>query len=222
MPPCAATSWGDADMSPPRGRFIVLEGGEGAGKSTQARRIDAWLRARGRQSWLTREPGGTPLAEAIRELVLKRWDEGMPRETETLLIYAARAAHIVNEIGRRLAFDIDVVCDRFIDSSYAYQGVGRQVPTAILDTLSQWVSKGLKPDLVLVFDLDPEIGLARASARGIGNNRFEEESLSFARNVRQTFLDRAATEPGRYALIDAAADEATVWAQVESVLEARL
>lgn len=205
----------------PRGRFITLEGGEGAGKSTQARHIRDWLCARGRVVVVTREPGGSPLAEAIRGLVLDDWPEGVTPETEVLLMFAARAAHLHHTIAPALAAGTDVVCDRFVDSSFAYQGAGKGVPREALEALEELTLRGLRPDLTLVLDLPPERGLQRATARGDGN-RFESETLSFMARVRAAFLLRAQVDPQRCVVIDADHDEATVRTAIEGVLEVRL
>ncbi|SFF32604.1 thymidylate kinase [Fontimonas thermophila] len=204
-----------------RGRFITLEGGEGSGKSTQARRIADWLRARGRIVVLTREPGGTPLAEAIRTLALQRWDEGMTPTTELLLMFAARSAHVHALIEPHLAAGHDVVCDRFVDSSYAYQGAGKGVDVRHLAALEALVLPKLKPDLTFVLDLPVEQGLRRAHARG-QNNRFEDEARPFFERVREAFLARAADEPQRCVVIDARADADTVFDAIVAVLEQRL
>ncbi len=203
-----------------RGRFIVLEGGEGAGKSTNARFIDTWLKGRGRKTLVTREPGGAPLAESIRQIVLG-WDGQMPAQTELLLMFAARAAHVQKTILPALLADVDVICDRFVDSSYAYQGAGRGVPDAHIDALERMVLGELHTDLVIVFDLDPQLGLARAKQRGT-ENRFEGEQLAFQHRVRDAFLTRARRDAQRYAVVDAARDLAAVQADVAKVLEARL
>lgn len=204
-----------------RGRLITLEGGEGAGKSTQAGFIRDWLQARGREVVLTREPGGSPLAERIRELVLGHWAEGISAETEVLLMFAARAAHLRATIEPALAAGRDVVCDRFVDSSYAYQGAGKGIATAQLQALEALVLKNLKPDLVLVLDLPPELGLARARQRGEAN-RFEDESLAFMRRLRDCFLQRAAADPARYAVVDASRELAAVQAEIARILGERL
>lgn len=204
-----------------RGRLITLEGGEGAGKSTQARHIAGWLRARGRIVVTTREPGGSPLAEAIRGLVLGDWAEGVSAQTEVLLMFAARAAHLAATIEPALAQGQDVVCDRFVDASWAYQGAGRGVDPRHLCALEDLVLCDLRPDLTLVFDLDPALGLARAKGRG-SVNRFEAETLAFMARVRQAYLDRAAAQPARYAVIDAASAQAQVSRDVEQVLAARM
>lgn len=203
-----------------RGRFIVLEGGEGAGKSTNARHIQSWLAARGRKTLLTREPGGAPLAEAIRQLVLE-WRGEMPAMSELLLMFAARAAHLQATIKPALAGGVDVICDRFVDSSYAYQGAGRGVGDAEIETLENLIVGPDQPDLVIVFDLDPAVGLARTRTRG-EQNRFEGEPLEFQERVREVFLHRARKSPYRYAVIDAGRDLAAVQADLSSVLEQRL
>lgn len=204
-----------------RGRFITLEGGEGAGKSTQARYVKTWLEQRGRDVIMTREPGGSPLAEAIRNLVLAQWAEGMPAEAELLLMFAARAAHLHATIAPALARGCDVVCDRFVDSSYAYQGAGGGLAVEHLQRLEALVLKGLKPDLTLVFDLDPALGLARTRHRG-EQNRFEASTLDYLQRVREQFLLRAAQDPQRCTVIDTSADPQTVQGRIAAVLEARL
>lgn len=186
-----------------RGRLIVLEGGEGAGKSTHARFVRDRLAARGRTVVLTREPGGSPLAEALRALVLRDWPEGVDGTTELLLMFAARAAHLHALIQPSLAAGRDVVCDRFVDATYAYQGAGRGLRTAHIDLLAGLVLGRLRPDLVLVLDIDPAAGLKRVRRRGDAN-RFDTEARAFQRRVRQAYLRRAARQPRRYAVIDAA------------------
>lgn len=209
------------EAGPARGRLIVLEGGEGAGKTTQARRIAEWLRSRGREVVLTREPGGSLLAEAIRAIVLRDWAEGIDAPTEALLIFAARAAHLHATIRPALARGADVVCDRFVDASWAYQGAGRGLADEHLHALERLTLAGLEPDLTLLFDIPPDQGLERAARRG-ESNRFEAESAAFRSRVRQAYLSRAASRPAHYQVIDArpAADE--VWTSVRDVLEERL
>lgn len=207
-----------------RGRLITLEGGEGAGKSTNARWIKAWLEQQGRKVVLTREPGGSPQAEVIRELILRAAPEGQPpmsAQTELLLMFAARAAHLRDLILPALAAGTDVVCDRFVDSSYAYQGAGKGVPAAQLAALERMVLGKLKPDLTLIFDLSPEKGLARARSRG-EQNRFEDETLAFMKKVRSAFLKRARAAPGRYAVVDAAQPVEKVQAKLAKILGERL
>jgi dTMP kinase len=199
-----------------RGRFITLEGGEGAGKSTQARFVRDWLTEFGRDVVLTREPGGSPLAEAIRSVVLGDWAEGVTPSTEVLLMFAARAAHWHTTIAPALAAGRDVVCDRFVDSSYAYQGAGKGVSATALKALEKLAVEG-RPDLTLLLDIDPEQGLKRAQARG-DENRFEQETLDFMRRVREGFLARAKAEPQRIHVIDAARDADTVSADITTIL----
>lgn len=205
----------------PRGRLITLEGGEGAGKSTLAREVAAWLRCRGREVVVTREPGGSPLAEALREVILRDWPQGLSAQTETLLMFAARAAHLEQTILPALRAGQDVVSDRFVDSTYAYQGAGKGVERSFIARLEKLVVGGLKPDLTLVLDLPPELGLARARRRG-EQNRFEAETLAFMRRVRRCFLQRARKAPARYAILKASAELPAVQRQLFRVLEKSL
>ena len=204
-----------------RGRFIVLEGGEGGGKSTQARALRDALQVRGREVVLTREPGGSPLAEAIRSLVLGDWAEGIDATTEVLLIFAARAAHLRATILPALEAGRDVICDRFVDASYAYQGAGRGLPRERLAELERLVLGDLRPDLVLVLDVDPALGVQRIAGRG-GNNRFDAESLAFMQRVRAAYLERAAEAPDNHIVVDAARALETVTAELLALIEARL
>jgi dTMP kinase len=204
-----------------RGRFITLEGGEGSGKSTQAARVRDWLQAQGREVVQTREPGGTRLAEAIRGIVLQSWDEGVSAEAELLLMFAARAAHVRSLIEPALASGSDVICDRFVDSSYAYQGAGKGIEAHHVQALEALVLPTLRPDLTLILDLDPAQGLRRAITRG-QVNRFEAEALPFMQRVRAAFLHRADADPARCVVVDAAQDTDAVFAQIRRVLETRL
>jgi dTMP kinase len=203
------------------GRLITLEGGEGAGKSTNARFIKGWLETRGREVILTREPGGSPLAEAIREVVLRDWAEGLTDMTEVLLMFAARSAHLHHTVLPALNADKDVVCDRFVDSSYAYQCAGKGFPEAQLRQLEQIVMRGLQPALTLIFDLDPVLGLQRTEQRG-NQNRFEAESLAYRQRVREMFLVRSRAMPQRYAVLNAGRPLQAVQADLEKILEQRL
>ena len=204
------------------GRFITLEGGEGTGKSTQVKRLAAALEKAGQPVVITREPGGSPGAEEIRGLLVNgapgRWD-AMP---ETLLLYAARADHVGRTIGPALLADKWVVCDRFTDSTYAYQGAGRGLTRETIRRLDAVVLDDFKPDLTLVLDLDVQTGVARAMARatasGGGESRFEQFDQDFHERLRQAFVDIAKRHPDRCVLIDASgsvdAVEAAIWAQV--------
>ncbi len=185
------------------GLFITLEGPEGAGKSTNRDYLAALLREHGVDVVLTREPGGTPLAERIRELLLAPADEPMASDTELLLVFAARAQHLQQVVRPALARGAVVLCDRFTDATYAYQGGGRGVPAERIALLEDFVQDVLRPDLTLVFDLPVEVGLARAAARG-RLDRFEQERLEFFEAVRSTYLQRAAQSPERYRVLDAA------------------
>jgi dTMP kinase len=186
-----------------RGRFITVEGIEGAGKSTLLRGLADELRARGIVVCATREPGGTPLAEDIRNLVLARRAEGMPAATELLLMFAARASHVAQRIEPSLARGEWVLCDRFTDASRAYQGGGRGMDAAEIESLARVAHPGLAPDLTLLLDLPPEAGLSRARQRGTGGDRFEDEALAFFARVRARYLALAVAEPGRFRVLDA-------------------
>ena len=204
-----------------RGRFITLEGGEGAGKSTQLKRLGERLRARGLEVVATREPGGSPGAEAIRELVLNGAADRWSPVTETLLMYAARRDHIERVIEPALGRGAWVVCDRFADSTRAYQGAGGGTDSALIAALEAQVLGAARPDLTLVFDISPQVGLERAQVRG-GEMRFESKGLGFHQRLRDGFLAIVRDEPERCALIDAAgsidAVEAAVWAAVQERL----
>ena len=204
-----------------RGRFITLEGGEGAGKSTQLKRLGERLRARGLEVVATREPGGSPGAEAIRELVLNGAADRWSPVTETLLMYAARRDHIERVIEPALGRGAWVVCDRFADSTRAYQGAGGGTDPALIAALEAQVLGAARPDLTLVFDIPPQVGLKRAQVRG-GEMRFESKGLGFHQRLRDGFLAIVRDEPERCALIDAAgsidAVEAAVWAAVQERL----
>ncbi len=185
------------------GLFITLEGPEGAGKSTNREYLAERLRAEGIEVLLTREPGGTPLAERIREVLLTPGDEQMNPDTELLLVFAARAQHLAEVIRPALARGAVVICDRFTDSTYAYQGGGRGLSLERIAALETFVQGDLRPDLTLVFDLPVEVGMARATARG-RLDRFELETRVFFEAVRGAFLKRAEAAPARYYLLDAA------------------
>lgn len=199
------------------GLFVTLEGPEGAGKSTNREFLAERLQALGIEVVLTREPGGTPLAERIRELLLTPSDEAMAVDAELLLMFAARAQHLARVIRPALARGAVVLCDRFTDATYAYQGGGRGVPVERIAILEDFVQQELRPDLTLVFDLPVEVGLARAAARG-KLDRFEQERQSFFEAVRQTYLARAAQAPQRYRVLDAAQPLVRVQAELEALL----
>ena len=178
-----------------RGRFVTLEGIEGSGKSTLAAALADWLRGQGLVVHATREPGGTPLAESIRKLVLARGPEAMPASAELLLMFAARAVHVENLIRPALA--------RFTDASLAYQGAGRGMDPRRIRALSAVAHPDVTPDLTLLLDLSPDEGLTRARGRGDGGDRFEDEALAFFDRVRRGYLDLAQQEPARICVVDA-------------------
>lgn len=203
-----------------RGLFITLEGGEGAGKSTSLTFIREYLEQAGRRVVITREPGGTPLGEKIRELLL-HGRENMDVDTELLLMFAARAEHLARVIRPALADNACVVCDRFTDATYAYQGGGRGVPEARIRVLEDWVQQGLRPDLTMLLDIPVGQGLGRAGLRS-APDRFEREKVDFFERVRNRYLTAAASEPQRIRVIDAACDIPQVQAQLRIALEAIL
>ena len=201
------------------GRFVTLEGGEGVGKSTNLRFVADTLRAAGKTVEVTREPGGTPLAERVREVVISHNDESMPPTAELLLMFAARSIHLENLIRPALERGAWVVCDRFTDATYAYQGGGRSEDTDWIAELERRVQGSLRPDLTLLLDADPALGLARAGARGEAD-RFETERLAFFGDVRATYLARARAEPGRIRIVDASQALDAVQSDIREILEA--
>jgi dTMP kinase len=206
------------------GRFVTLEGIEGAGKTTVARALVAALQARGAGVTLTREPGGTPLAERVRTIALERGAESLPAEAETLLMFASRAIHLDNLVRPALASGQWVVCDRFTDATRAYQGGGRGVDRALIETLARSVHRGLEPDLVLLLDLPVARGLARARRRNAtgpatADDRFEAETIEFFERVRRAYLERAADPGAHVRVIDADRDPDRVAADAVAALE---
>jgi dTMP kinase len=187
-----------------RGCFVTLEGIEGAGKSTLIASLAERLRLHGHEPVVTREPGGTPLAEQIRRTVLERGSERLSAEAETLLMFAARAVHLDNLVRPALARGAWVLCDRFTDATRAYQGGGRGIDAALIESLAQAVHGDLAPDLTLLLDLPVEAGLQRARARsGAAADRFEGETLQFFERVRAAYLALARWEPHRFRVLDA-------------------
>jgi len=203
-----------------RGRFITFEGGEGVGKSTQIRRAASFLQSAGVEVVLTREPGGTPRAEQLRRVLLERSGEPMPQACELLLMFAARSSHLANLIEPAVERGSWVLCDRFTDATYAYQGGGRGLPEADIDALVRIVHPHRQPDLTVLLDAPVAVGMARASARNgaDGPDRFESERADFFERVRQCYLSRAAREPQRFRVIDASAGVDQVEASVRTAL----
>jgi dTMP kinase len=185
------------------GKFISLEGIEGAGKSTLGRSLEAMLRGQGLPVVLTREPGGTPLAERLRAIVMERGDESISAQAETLIMFASRAIHIENLIRPALAEGRWVICDRFTDATRAYQGAGRGVNTEFIEQLARAVHGDLWPDRTLVLDLPVEEGLRRARQRKAAGDRFEDEDLRFFERVRGCYRSLATVEPNRVRMLDA-------------------
>jgi dTMP kinase len=205
------------------GRFITLEGIEGVGKTTQVARLSSALKARGIPHVVTREPGGTPLAERIREVVLTARDERMPPTAELLLMFAARAVHLANHVEPQLRAGQWVICDRFTDATYAYQGGGRGLRVDHIRELESMVQGALRPDLTILLDAPVPKALARARTRNAGapDDRFESERSEFFERVRRVYLSRAAAEPLRIAVVDATRTADEVTASLIELIEER-
>jgi dTMP kinase len=205
------------------GRFITFEGIEGVGKTTQVARIARALEDRGVANVVTREPGGTALAEKIRDLVLSPRDEALPPEAELLLMFAARAVHLVNHIEPNLSAGRWVICDRFTDATYAYQGAGRGMSERDIERLETLVQGKRRPDLTLVLDVPVDVGMARSKKRDAGKarDRFERERAEFFERVRAGYLRRALEDPKRMTVIDAALPVDEVGARIIQVLESK-
>jgi dTMP kinase len=200
-----------------RGRFITLEGIDGAGKSSHIDSLAAWLRARGQTVLVTREPGGTPLAEQLRDVVLHR---AMDALTEALLVFAARRDHVVQVIEPALARGVTVVCDRYTDASFAYQGGGRGLSLTVLGQLEAWVQQGLQPDLTLLFELPPGVAASRLTAVR-QPDRFESQNEAFFDRVSAAYAQRVMAAPTRFARLDAERPRVAVWQQIETALQDR-
>ena len=203
------------------GFFITIEGGEGAGKSTMMDRVANWLESRSHVVVRTREPGGTDLAESLRTILLDRSNDTLCSLTELLLMFASRAQHLAEVIRPALARGETVLCDRFTDATWAYQGGGREMPATEIAALEKLVHGDLQPDLTLLLDLPVEMGMTRASLRS-DYDRFEFESLVFFERVRSAYLARANEQSQRFEVIDAAQEMENVWAQIKAVLEQRI
>ncbi len=204
-----------------RGRFITLEGSEGSGKSTNLAYIHEKLQQSGIDVVLTREPGGTPLGEQIRELLLDHRQQAMASDTELLLMFAARAQHLNELILPALDAGKWVLCDRFTDATYAYQGAGRGISEERIGILERWVQGELRPDMTFFLDLPVDQGLARAGERSTPD-RFEREQISFFERVRQGYLQQAEREPHRYRIVDASVTLEQVQTQLDTILAAYL
>ena len=204
------------------GFFLVLEGGEGGGKSTQADLVGRWLREQDRTVLQTRQPGGTPVGARLREILLDPATGALDPRTESLVYAADKAEHVATVIAPALARGEVVVCDRYVDSTLAYQGAGRAIDATELAHVAAWATGNLRPHLTVVLDVDPEVGLVRAGRAGDGHDRIEAEPLEFHRRVRQHFLDLAAARPAEYLVVDAERDPAAVHTHIRAALETRL
>lgn len=200
------------------GKFITLEGGEGAGKTTCLQHVEKRIRQAGVDLCVTREPGGTRTGEKIREILLDRGNFDILDETELMLMFAARAQHLNELIRPSLAAGTWVLCDRFTDATYAYQGGGRGISNERIAELEQWVQQGLKPDLTLLLDLPVEMGLERAGQRS-APDRFESENTAFMERMRSSYLDIAICEPERVKIIDSSQTLNAVLLQIDHVLD---
>lgn len=201
--------------------FITLEGVEGAGKSSLMDYISELFTRAGHEVIQTREPGGTKTGEQIREILLDSNNIGLDSSTELLLMFAARMQHLEEVIKPAMASGHIVICDRFTDASYAYQGGGRGIEESRIQTLEDWVQLGLKPDLTLLFDLDVEVGLRRAGKRSQAD-RFEQEDILFFERIRSCYLERANKEPTRFRIIDSGESLENVKQQIQKVLQEHL
>ncbi len=204
------------------GFFLVLEGGEGGGKSTQAALVVQWLGEQGHSVLQTRQPGGTPVGSRLREILLDPATGALDPRTESLVYAADKAEHVATVIAPALARGEVVVCDRYVDSTLAYQGAGRAIDATELARVAAWATGDLRPHLTVVLDVDPEVGLVRAGRAGDGHDRIEAEPLEFHRRVRQHFLDLAAERPAEYLVVDADRDPHDVHADIRAAIEARL
>ena len=211
---CASNDGNHAEME--RGKFITFEGIEGVGKSTNMAYLTALLEQHGHKVLTTREPGGTPMAERLRDMVAEHGDEAMPDIAELLIVFAARALHVNNVIQPALAAGTWVVCDRFTDSSRAYQGGGRGLPQDDINRLAGWVHGDLRPDLTILLDAPVETGMGRAGRRG-EPDRFEIEENEFFMRVRATYLQLAESEPERFVIVDATRDLESVKADIAAI-----
>lgn len=200
------------------GQFITVEGTEGVGKSTNMAFIEDWLTKAGKELVITREPGGTELGEKLRSVLLDAREQSMSDDTELLLMFAARAQHLHEVIKPALASGKWVLCDRFTDATYAYQGGGRGIDMSRIAELEQWVQGDLRPDMTLILDLPVDIGLERAGKRS-EPDRFELEKHDFFNKVRDTYLARAAAKPESYQVIDASPSIDEVQQSIQAVLE---
>ncbi len=205
-------------MSKAKGMFISLEGSEGVGKTTSLNFINDYIQSLGHKVLLTREPGGTPMAEELRNILLSEREEKIESDTELLLMFAARCQHVNQVIKPALEQGTWVICDRFVDASYAYQGGGRELGFARIQQLEDWCLNGFKPDLTLLLDMSVEEGIERTKKRG-NADRFETEKMAFYQKIRTAYLQRAKQDPQRMFVIDAAPEISVVQSSLKTVLK---
>ena len=201
-----------------KGKFITIDGIEGAGKSTAVDFIEDFLTKEGHDVIKTREPGGTVIGEQIREILLKNENYTLTYDTELLLVFSARAQHIQEVILPALSSGKIILCDRFTDASYAYQGGGRDIDASRINLLEKWVQEDLRPNLTLLFDLDVSIGMQRTKKRSDAD-RFEREEINFFEKIRNTYLERAKNEPQRFRIINSASSLESVKEQIITILK---
>ena len=201
------------------GKFISIEGVEGAGKSTQVSFIQDYLTSLGKTVVVTREPGGTELSEKIRNLLLEPSPNSMDNDTELLLMFASRAEHVSKVINPALHRGEWVLCDRFLDATYAYQGAGRGIQRQRIQQIADWTLKGLTPDLTLLFDLPVELGLERVLERKGGMDRFEQEKINFFKKIRKSYLKSAKAEPNRIKIVDASLSRTKIQKQLTQLIK---
>ena len=206
-------------QQPQRGVFITLEGGEGVGKSTAVKFIQHYLQQAGIEFITTREPGGTPVAEQIRQLLLNpNITETITPDTELLLMFASRSQHLANLIKPALQAGKWVICDRFVDASYAYQGGGRGFDVAQIAQLDNWIVGNLQPQVTILLDASPQVGMTRTKNRG-SHDRIEQEKVDFFERVRATYLARAQAAPARFKVVDASKPLAAVQGEIKNILD---
>ena len=205
-----------------KGLFITIEGIEGVGKSTAIGFLQAYLQEKGKSFLVTREPGGTEIAEAIRKLLLAHYNETMTQEAELLLMFASRAQHIAQVIKPALKDNKLILCDRFTDASFAYQGAGRGMPEAFIAALEKWVQGYLKPNLTILLDAPAKLGAQRAKHRGVSADRIELEQIQFFERARGCYLVRAKAEPDRFQVIDATQSLVQVKTKLTEIIDSLL
>ena len=207
-------------MTQAKGMFLSLEGSEGVGKTTSLKFIQEYIESLGHQVLITREPGGTPMAEELRNILLAEREEKVEANTELLLMFAARCQHVSQVIKPALQAGKWVICDRFVDASFAYQGGGRELGFSRIEALEKWCLGDFKPDLTLLLDMSVEEGIARTKKRGKAD-RFETEKMAFYERIRAAYLKRAEDDPERIIIVDGTPDIATVQSSLKTILQQR-